>query len=405
MAYYYNHTDFIDFVNTNILNGELSSQTNLNKSVDILKKENLDDHNRLEILRGSYAIPWKLDTEYKEGEIVSFTTDPGLPSEVTKNYAVKAGQTAYNKIPDSEPSYWEEVTFEDYFVPINAAVMANYLAKTNTTPYAPTDDYNPATKKYVDDSVNVIYINNDPSNGLNYLPLDNTIAYTPTDDYNPATKKYVIDSITNGVNNGTITVSNANNAEKLENREASGYMTLHRDFSGNYNGMGVKNGPAGEDLNTTDWIRTTANGILPYDQNQEANLGDEQWQFKGVYAVDFYGNYNAQAADIAEIYESDKDYEPGTVLQVGKDTEVTIYNNGILAGVVSTKPGLILNNDIKGVKVALKGRIPVKINGSAKRGQYINADENGKGIACDYKTDRTIGVCIKGGEGLVEVKV
>lgn len=27
------------------------------------------------------------------------------------------------------------------------------LQKTNTTPFTPTDDYNPATKKYVDDSV------------------------------------------------------------------------------------------------------------------------------------------------------------------------------------------------------------------------------------------------------------
>lgn len=33
----------------------------------------------------------------------------------------------------------------------------NYLSKTNTTEYTPTNDYNPATKKYVDDSVKKVY--------------------------------------------------------------------------------------------------------------------------------------------------------------------------------------------------------------------------------------------------------
>ena len=31
--------------------------------------------------------------------------------------------------------------------------MSNYLSKTNTTSYTPTGDYNPATKKYVDDAI------------------------------------------------------------------------------------------------------------------------------------------------------------------------------------------------------------------------------------------------------------
>ena len=31
--------------------------------------------------------------------------------------------------------------------------LSNYLAKDNTTSYTPTSDYNPATKKYVDDSI------------------------------------------------------------------------------------------------------------------------------------------------------------------------------------------------------------------------------------------------------------
>lgn len=36
---------------------------------------------------------------------------------------------------------------------ITAALASDVLMKTNTTPYTPTSDYNPATKKYVDDAI------------------------------------------------------------------------------------------------------------------------------------------------------------------------------------------------------------------------------------------------------------
>ena len=36
---------------------------------------------------------------------------------------------------------------------INPPDLSNYLAKNNTTAFTPTGDYNPATKKYVDDQV------------------------------------------------------------------------------------------------------------------------------------------------------------------------------------------------------------------------------------------------------------
>ena len=113
----------------------------------------------------------------------------------------------------------------------------------NSKSYTPTSDYNPATKKYVDDIVSTvstlsfqvvtelpttdiqtniiylvpsttlseqnvydeyIYINNAwekiGSTAIdlsNYLAKDNTTAYTPTGDYNPATKQYVDSSVTN----------------------------------------------------------------------------------------------------------------------------------------------------------------------------------------------------------------
>ena len=143
-----------------------------------------------------------------------------------------------------------------------------------------------------------------------------------------------------------------------------------------------------------------------------------------VAYVDNSGVYQGTAAsanwaDLAEKYEADAVYAPGTVLGIGGDKEVTLYKEGMkLAGVVSTQPGLMMNqtddnrDDPMWPFVALKGRIPCKINGTAKKGQYIVADQDGKGRAVDELSTiaeytlligTAIGDC--DGEGTVEVKV
>jgi len=79
-------------------------------------------------------------------------------------------------------------------------------------------------------------------------------------------------------------------------------------------------------------------------------------------------------------------------------------------GVVSTEPGYMLNSEITGQYIALKGRVPCKINGSATIKQYIIADDNGCGIAVDDYTfeqsKRLLGVAISNSKnGIVEIKV
>lgn len=72
-------------------------------------------------------------------------------------------------------------------------------------------------------------------------------------------------------------------------------------------------------------------------------------------------------ADLAEYYQADKDYDPGTLLQFGGKAEVTIAKDKVNF-VVSTQPGLVLNcgND-GGVMVALAGRVPVKVYGRVSK--------------------------------------
>ncbi len=82
----------------------------------------------------------------------------------------------------------------------------------------------------------------------------------------------------------------------------------------------------------------------------------------------------AQYADLAEIYESDADYEPGTVLVIGGDKEVTqckMLQDPRVVGVVSTNPAYLMNKDANGVAVALRGKVPCKVEGPVRKGDVL----------------------------------
>jgi hypothetical protein len=120
----------------------------------------------------------------------------------------------------------------------------------------------------------------------------------------------------------------------------------------------------------------------------------------------------AKYADLAENYESDETYEVGTVLFIGDKTEVSVKTSqNPVAGIVSDKPGYLLNSELQGTTatIALKGRIPVKVSTECKRGDILVADRDNPGFA---KTDKNVvpmdilGVCITDSkDGIAEIKV
>jgi hypothetical protein len=93
----------------------------------------------------------------------------------------------------------------------------------------------------------------------------------------------------------------------------------------------------------------------------------------------------ARYADLAEKYLADKEYEPGTVVSIcdHPEHEVEACNMGQLAiGVVSTNPAFMMNTDLEGgTYIALKGRVPCKVEGAIKKGQKLIAGNNGAAIA------------------------
>lgn len=85
----------------------------------------------------------------------------------------------------------------------------------------------------------------------------------------------------------------------------------------------------------------------------------------------------AKYADLAERYEADSNYEPGTVVVFGGDKEITVTNelgDYRVAGVVSTNPAYVMNvsEETEGfLPIALRGKVPVKVVGRVRKGDIL----------------------------------
>lgn len=100
------------------------------------------------------------------------------------------------------------------------------------------------------------------------------------------------------------------------------------------------------------------------------NIGNSLSYFNRVFAT----STSALYADLAEMYEADDEYEPGTVLIFfgAKDVTTTTreYDTRV-AGVVSTKPAYLMNSEASGIPLALTGRVPCKVQGPIAKGDLI----------------------------------
>jgi hypothetical protein len=101
----------------------------------------------------------------------------------------------------------------------------------------------------------------------------------------------------------------------------------------------------------------------------------------GNWSLSAGSRLNSTYADLAEYYEADVVYEPGTVLEFGGEREVTIAEDGTnrVAGVVSTDPAYAMNTTCSGIAVAiaLQGRVPCKVRGVIKKGDMLVSGGNG----------------------------
>ena len=207
-------------------------------------------------------------------------------------------------------------------------------------------------------------------------------------------------------------------------------FVIDGDNNGTTNYFGVYSNKTITDSNLTDSnyifkINETGNiqvtGAIGT-TDSTADIGTSGSKFRTVYATTFSGTATeAQYADLAENYQADKNYAPGTVVEFGGTAEVTISSresSPAVAGVVSTDPAHLMNSGLEGdgvVAVALRGRVPCKVYGPVRKGDVLIASEKpGLAKAAPFRGYQTPAACIIGkaisehrgmAEGVVEILV
>ncbi len=123
----------------------------------------------------------------------------------------------------------------------------------------------------------------------------------------------------------------------------------------------------------------TSKGILP-DATTTYDIGSSSKKYNTVYAK----ATSAQYADLAEIYESDSEYEVGTVVIFGGDKEITVSSMGSdprVAGVISENPAYLMNSEATGQPVALQGKVKCKVVGTISKGDMLVTHSQFPGVA------------------------
>jgi hypothetical protein len=158
-----------------------------------------------------------------------------------------------------------------------------------------------------------------------------------------------------------------------------------------------------------------ASGTILPTSNISVNLGSTGMWFNTFYGV----SVQAQYADLAERFETDKPYVAGTVVAIGGVKEITSENQELsedVFGVISTRAAYLMNgaagSDDTHPPVAVNGRVPVRVIGPVKKGDRLVSAGNGlarAGAKNELSPFNVIGRSLENktddGEGIIEAIV
>jgi hypothetical protein len=230
----------------------------------------------------------------------------------------------------------------------------------------------------------------------------------------PTTVIDFTDAIYSSIRTGSATFAGAN-----INGAVTGATTI--SASGNITGGNITTGAevvatgnitganiiATVDVYTPEIVKTGSNTV--------GNIG----QANNYFNTAFVKATSAQYADLAEKYEADIEYDPGTVVIFGGSKEITISKTShdpAIAGVISTNPSYIMNAGLDTdavAMVALTGRVPTKVTGTIAKGDRLVSSDI-PGVACrleqvNYQPGCIIGKALENynqdGIGTIEVVV
>jgi hypothetical protein len=131
-------------------------------------------------------------------------------------------------------------------------------------------------------------------------------------------------------------------------------------------------------------ITTVSNKILP-NANNTIDIGASGTKFATIHATTVSAIAStAQYADLAERFESDSVYLPGTVVELGGVKEITRAVQELsesVFGVISTAAAYLMNagagSDATHPAVAVNGRVPVRVIGKVNKGDRLVSAGNG----------------------------
>ena len=119
-------------------------------------------------------------------------------------------------------------------------------------------------------------------------------------------------------------------------------------------------------------INNNANGV--------GNIGSSGTYFNTIFAK----ATSAEYADLAERFEADTAYPPGTVVMLGGAKEITAAVEDAtdeVFGVISTRPAYTMNgaagDDATHPPIAMTGRVPVRVIGAVRKGDRLVSAGNG----------------------------
>lgn len=183
------------------------------------------------------------------------------------------------------------------------------------------------------------------------------------------------------INSGNIYISNAGNTFGIKTDK---YMYANGDpisFAGTYTNANVSDYLTGGNA-----VSQFTGNIAPTKVTTTAIAGGGT--ISGIWTLAANARMQATYADLAERFEADSIYDPGTVVELGGDKEITSVKMDLsedVFGVISDTAAYLMNSGAGSDKthppVAVSGRVQVKVEGKVRKGQRLVSAGNGKARA------------------------
>jgi hypothetical protein len=134
----------------------------------------------------------------------------------------------------------------------------------------------------------------------------------------------------------------------------------------------------------TTYTNDALNGNVSFNINKAGVVNSALFIDGSTGIVSSQFGIHANYADVAERFEADTEYAPGTVVELGGTAEITKSNTELsesVFGVISTNAAYLMNNgagnNLTHPPVAMTGRVPVQVTGIVNKGDRLVSAGNG----------------------------